>query len=173
MSHKFDEYLKQIMNYSLFNTIIAAILMIGEFMAIFVEIPVVFVSFGDSAGIADFSGNWFDHILKMGIGILLFLIFLTSMRNLTQTQKDSVFKGYSFAFGGALLASILGILHIAIYSAQVLDMVIVGEFYGAFLWESLRLELLFPIVNLGMLKIWRTTKPLLKNSNTQKVASIA
>ncbi|MHA1900798.1 MAG: hypothetical protein ACTSWX_06055 [Promethearchaeota archaeon] len=120
-------------------------------MAIWVDIPIVYISKGDPIGISEFSGNWFDHIIKGMIGLLLTIIFIRSLMCYNKNRP----KAQSFAIGGSFVIISLGILYVLIWFAQFLDSAI-NQSLNEYIWYSgFRLEIVLLIINFPVLVIWK------------------
>ena len=72
---------KTLQKLAIINLIVFGIVVVFEILSLFIDFPVLFVSEGDAAGIAEFTGNWFDHLLKAFIGLTMVYIFLTAIRS--------------------------------------------------------------------------------------------
>ena len=141
------------------NIIFSFSIFIFEILAIWIDIPILFVSEGDSFGVSEFSGNWFDHIIKGMIGLLLTIIFIRSLMIYNQNRS----KSRSFAIGGSFIVLGLGILYILIWFAQFLDSALTQSLNEYIWYSGFRLEIVLLIINLPILAIWKNRFQVFQN----------
>jgi len=139
-------------NVALVNLVLLIAILIFEFLSIFIEIPILFVSEGDAAGVSEFSGTWFDHLIKVFVmGVLVYAI-IQGLKNVQSDQKDTKMKGYSFIVGSSGMIIIVGLIFVLIWAAGLLDAAILGELADWIWYGSLRLEMVMIVFNIPIVK---------------------
>ncbi len=131
-----------------------------EFIAIFIDIPIFFVSEGDAVGFADFSGNWLDHFFKVLIDLVLAMIFIYVTKNISKDDiakenSDSQKNALSFAIGGGFIIFGIGLLYILIWLSGFLNNAILGSLNEWSWFAGIRLESAVALINLPILKTWK------------------
>ena len=150
------------------NIIFSFSIFIFEILAIWIDIPILFTSEGDSFGVSEFSGNWFDHILKGMIGLLLTIIFIRSLMIYNQNRP----KARSFAIGGSFIVLGLGLLYVLIWFAQFLDSALTQSLNEYIWYSGFRLEIVLLIINLPVLAIWKKRFQIFQNMNSTSSISV-
>ncbi len=145
------------------NIIFSFSIFLFEILAIWIDIPILFVSGGDSFGISEFSGNWFDHIIKGMIGLLLTIIFIRSLMFYNQNRSKSL----SFAIGGSFMLLGLGLLYVLIWIAQFLDSALTQSLSEYIWYSGFRLEVVLLILNLPILAIWKNRFQVFQNMESK------
>jgi hypothetical protein len=147
--------LKILKSLSLLNFLIFGLIIVFEFLSLFIDFPVLFVSEGDAAGIAEFSGNWFDHFLKILMGIVLIYIFKVAVSSFSADDNENRTKAQAFAVGGSFLVIGIGFLYLLIWSSQFLDLLITNNLEEWIWYAGFRLEILLLFFNLPIISIWK------------------
>lgn len=146
---------KTLQKLAVINLIVFGIVVIFEILSLFIDFPVLFVSEGDAAGIAEFTGNWFDHLLKALIGLTLVYIFLTAIRSCSEKSPELNTKAYAFIVGGGVVVVGIGLLYGLTWLAQFLDLAFSNNLSDWVWYAGFRLEILALFVNIPVLKIWK------------------
>lgn len=144
------------------NIIFSFSIFIFEILAIWIDIPILFASEGDPFGVSDISGNWFDHILKGLIALLLTIIFIRSLMLNNQNRP----KAQSFAIGGSFIVLGLGLLYVLIWIAQFLDSALTQSLNEYIWYSGFRLEIVLLIFNLPVLAIWKNRFQVFQNMDS-------
>ena len=144
------------------NIIFSFSIFIFEILAIWIDIPILFTSEGDSFGVSEISGNWFDHILKSMIALLMTIIFIRSLMIYNQNRP----KSRSFAIGGSFIILGLGLLYVLIWIAQFLDSALTQSLNEYIWYSGFRLEVVLLIINLPVLAIWKNRFQVFQNMNS-------
>ncbi len=144
------------------NIIFSFSIFIFEILAIWIDIPILFASEGDAFGVSEISGNWFDHILKSMIALLMTIIFIRSLMVYNQNRP----KARSFAIGGSFIVLGLGLLYVLIWIAQFLDSALTQSLNEYIWYSGFRLEVVLLIINLPVLAIWKNRFQVFQNMNS-------
>ncbi len=148
------------------NIIFSFSIFIFEILAIWIDVPILFASEGDPFGVSEFSGNWFDHIIKGMIGLLLTIIFIKSLMIYNQNRP----KARSFAIGGSFIILGLGLLYVLIWIAQFLDSALTQSLNEYIWYSGFRLEIVLLIINMPVLAIWKNKFEIFQNvDSTTKI----
>lgn len=150
------------------NIIVSFSIFIFEILAIWIDVPVLFASEGDPFGVSEFSGNWFDHILKSMIGLLLAVIFIRALLIYNQNRS----KARSFAIGGSFIIIGLGILYVLIWIAQFLDSALTQSLNEYIWYSGFRLEVVLLIFNLPFLAIWKNRFKIFQNMDSTTTVNV-
>ncbi len=150
------------------NIIFSFSIFLFEILAIWIDIPILFASEGDPFGVSEFSGNWFDHIIKGMIGLLLTIIFIRSLINYNQNRS----KARSFAIGGSFIILGLGLLYVLIWIAQFLDSALTQSLHEYIWYSGFRLEIVLLIINFPVLAIWKNKFKIFQNINSTTTVNV-
>lgn len=137
------------------NLISLFTVLILEIIGMFVELPILVYSEGDAAGIAEFSGNYLDHITKAFIAATLVLTFAFGLLNFHHSDVKMRKKAFSFIIGGNFLVMGLGFLFLLSWGATLIDFALVGELSEITWWSYVRLEIVLAFLNLHTFSIWK------------------
>jgi len=152
-NHQFQSTLK---NIGLFNLIALIVIALFEAVSIFVEIPVLFVSEGDAAGISEFSGTWFDHLIKVLIALTLILALLSGVKQINSSDRQVMLKSSAMIMGSSAIILVIGILYGLIWLSSLLDAIILSSFseWAEVWYLTLRIEMILALINIPIVKNW-------------------